>query len=77
MRHVQMMEFGIGERVCFQTDLRRVEGVLVRYNKKSVTVLSDDGERWTVSPGFLNRAEAKRATNLVEMRKADLGKYTD
>ena len=51
--HLKMMEFRIGERVWFHTDLRRVEGVLVRYNKKSVTVVTDDGERWTVSPGFL------------------------
>lgn len=75
--HVRMLEFSIGERVCFQTDLRRVEGVLVRYNKKSVTVVTDEGERWTVSPGFLQRAEAKgpdRMNNIVQMRKAEPGK---
>ena len=75
--HVKMMEFSIGERVWFQTDLRRVEGVLVRYNKKSVTVVTDDGERWTVSPGFLERAEAKgsgQMGRIVQMRKAEPGK---
>ena len=74
--HVKMMEFSIGERVWFQTDLRRVEGVLVRYNKKSVTVVTDDGERWTVSPGFLERAEAKSSgqmSHIVQMRKAEPG----
>lgn len=75
--HVKMMEFSIGQRVWFQTDLRRVEGVLVRYNKKSVTVVTDDGERWTVSPGFLQRAEPKasvQGNNIVQMRKAEPGK---
>lgn len=74
--HVKMLEFSIGERVWFQTDVRRVEGVLVRYNKKSVTVVTDDGERWTVSPGFLKRAEAKGSgpmNNIVQMRKAQPG----
>ena len=72
--HVKMMEFSIGERVWFQTDLRRVEGVLVRYNKKSVTVVTEEGERWTVSPGFLERAEAKgsgQVSHIVQMRKAE------
>jgi hypothetical protein len=42
--HVMMMDFSIGEGVWFRTDLRRVEGVLVGYNKKSVTVGTDDGQ---------------------------------
>ena len=54
--HVCMLEFKIGERVWFRTDVRKVEGVLVRYNKKSVTIVSNSGERWTVSPGLLHRS---------------------
>jgi len=73
--HVRMLEFKIGERVWFRTDVREVEGVLVRYNRKSVTVVSDSGERWTVSPGFLQRSassnSADEARNVIEMRKAD------
>ena len=76
--HVKMLEFRIGERVWFQTDLRRVEGVLVRYNKKSVTVVTDDGERWTVSPGFLQRAESADSIpekgNVVQIRKVEPGR---
>jgi hypothetical protein len=56
--HVRMLEFAIGERVWFQTESNRVEGMLVRYNKKSVTVVTDDGGRWTVSPALLRRAAA-------------------
>jgi hypothetical protein len=55
--HVRMLEFHIGERVSFQGDRQKVVvGTLVRYNKKSVTVVTDDGGRWTVSPGLLRKA---------------------
>ena len=55
--HVHMLEFRIGERVTFQPDGRKpVKGMLVRYNRKSVTVVTDDGRRWNVSPSLLSRA---------------------
>jgi hypothetical protein len=62
--HVTMLEFQIGERVWFENDRQeRIEGMLVRYNKKSVTVVTDAGARWTVSPGFLRRAATKSSTS--------------
>jgi hypothetical protein len=76
--HVRMLEFSIGERVWFQTDVRRVEGVLVRYNKKSVTVITDEGERWNVAPGLLQKGPAtdsvRENRNIVQMRKAEPAK---
>jgi hypothetical protein len=49
--------------------------VLVRYNKKSVTVVTDDGERWNVAPGLLQRGtaagSARESGNVVQMRKAE------
>lgn len=52
--HAQMLEFRIGDRVTFQTnDREAIEGMLTRYNKKTVTVIADDGRQWNVSPGFL------------------------
>src|SRR5258708_29524004 len=57
--HVQMLEFQIGERVWFQTDRdETVRGMVVRYNKKSVTVVTDDGHRWTGSPGFIGKTDS-------------------
>jgi hypothetical protein len=54
--HVDMLEFRIGERVTFQPDGRgSVQGMLVRYNRKSVTVVTDDGRRWNVSPSLLSK----------------------
>ena len=60
--HTQMLEFKIGDRVTFQADGRgSVEGMLTRYNRKSVTVVTDDGHRWNVSPAFLSRATGPSA----------------
>src|SRR5215218_5213058 len=57
--HTQMLEFKIGDRVTFQADGRgSVEGMLTRYNRKSVTVITDDGHHWNVAPGLLSRAAA-------------------
>jgi len=57
--HQAMMEFRIGDRVTFETqDAGHVFGVLTRYNKKSVTVITDAGQRWNVPPRFLRRAES-------------------
>src|SRR4051794_30755069 len=60
--HKQMLEFRIGDRVAFQVDGRgTVEGMLTRYNRKSVTVITDDGHHWNVAPGFLAKAAAPAA----------------
>lgn len=39
-------------------------GILTRYNKRSVTVISETGERWTVAPQFLNRVVEAEATEV-------------
>jgi hypothetical protein len=55
--HRAMLAFHIGDRVSFATDsTQTVEGTLVRYNRKTVTVIADDGRRWSVSPGLLRNA---------------------
>ena len=73
--HVQMMGYRIGERVWFQTDrAETVRGTVVRYNKKSVTVITEDGRRWTISPGFLRKATSdspiREASNVIEIESA-------
>ena len=42
--HVEMLEFKLGDRVTFQPPGHGpVEGMLTRYNKKTVTVVTDEG----------------------------------
>jgi hypothetical protein len=72
--HSEMLEFRIGDRVTFQPEGRApVLGVLIRYNKKTVTVLSDRGQRWNVSPGLLRQARGSESereqANVIRFRK--------
>lgn len=54
--HARMLDFSVGDRVSFQPDGRPpLFGILTRYNKKTVTVITEDGGRWTVSPQLLRR----------------------
>ena len=55
--HSAMLDFRIGERVKFHpTGSPEVTGILTRYNKKTVTVVTDAGQHWNVSPSLLARA---------------------
>jgi hypothetical protein len=54
--HSKMLDFKIGDRVTFQPEGRApVFGMLTRYNKKTVTVITDSGQHWNVAPGFLRK----------------------
>jgi hypothetical protein len=73
--HAEMLEFRIGDRVAFQSPGQGwVEGMLTRYNKKTVTVITDDGRQWNVSPTLLRKiappAGATAAgSNLIRLSK--------
>jgi hypothetical protein len=62
--HAEMLEFRIGDRVSFQPEGQgAVEGMLTRYNKKTVTVITDAGRHWNVSPNFLSKAVPRKDAN--------------
>ena len=71
--HAQMLEFRIGDRVSFQPDGHPlVTGMLTRYNKKTVTVIADTGQRWNVTPRLLGGAEDSREagdSNVIRLHK--------
>jgi hypothetical protein len=73
--HKRMLDFKIGDRVSFQPEGRAiVVGILTRYNKRTVTVITEAGERWNVAPNLLHRiVESSTAQednpNVVPMRK--------
>jgi hypothetical protein len=62
-RHSQMLDFKIGERVTFHPDGHPpLFGIVTRYNRKTVTVITDTGQHWNVAPGLLRQApSAQRA----------------
>jgi len=73
--HGQMLQFKIGDRVSFQLEGRQaLFGMLTRYNRKTVTVITDSGQRWNVAPKLLRRADSSNiaedvAPNVIRLRK--------
>jgi hypothetical protein len=70
--HSKMLDFRIGDRVTFQPEGRPpVVGMVTRYNKKTVTVITDSGQHWNVAPGLLRKAvptETSKA-KVIQLRK--------
>ena len=71
--HAEMMTFNIGEQVSFSPPGRDdVTGILVKYNKKTVSVLTEDGQKWNVSPHLLKpvrgpKRKVKGSGKVIEM----------
>lgn len=54
-----MASFTKGDRVGFQApDGRMLEGIVLRLNKKTVSVATDDGHQWNVAPGLLRLVQS-------------------
>jgi len=67
--HSKMLEFSIGERVSFRPDGQDIKtGILTRYNRKTVTVITDSGEQWNVAPSFLKRADESKVLNKPDLK---------
>jgi len=55
--HATMLDFRIGEKVRFHPDgHQELTGTITKYNKRTVTVITEGGQHWNVSPGFLKKA---------------------
>jgi len=73
--HGRMLQFKIGDRVSFQPEGHSVViGMLTRYNRKTVTVITDSGQRWNVTPALLRRVNNSSraddlAPNVIPLRK--------
>jgi len=73
--HSQMLDFRIGDPVTFEPDGRPpMFGIITRYNKKTVTVITDGGQHWNVAPTLLSRVPSndrseKHNPKVVQLRK--------
>ena len=68
--HQEMMKFSIGEKVSFEPPGRgRQMGTLVKYNKKSVTVITEEGQKWTVSPHLLSKIKNIKKSKVKKRTK--------
>ena len=60
--HVGMLDFRLGDRVTFEPPGRQtLHGILTRFNRKTVTVITDDDHHWNVAPSLLSKAGAAEA----------------
>jgi hypothetical protein len=72
--HSNMMEFSIGEKVSFSPSRSvKLYGTISKYNKKTVTIFTDEGEKWNVPPSLLNKVESKKnkgdkSNNVIEYK---------
>jgi hypothetical protein len=71
--HNEMMQFSPGEQVSFEPPGRgRQIGTLVKFNKKTVTIITENGQKWNVSPHLLSkvknvRQKDKRAGHVIDL----------
>lgn len=70
-----MMKFNVGAKVCFDSTRHGMQvGILIKFNQKTVTVLTDEGRQWKVSPQMLSPIveEAAAGINVIDMKKKKL-----
>lgn len=73
--HHEMMQFSPGEQVSFEPPGRgRLIGTLVKYNKKTVTIITESGQKWNVSPHLLSKVKSTKkqgqnSDNVIELPK--------
>ncbi len=55
---VVMMQFCLGEKVSFDPPGKeRQIGTLLKFNKKTVTVITESGQKWNLSPQVLRKVK--------------------
>lgn len=53
--HVNMMQYNLGAQVSFEGHYGEREiGTLVKFNRKTVTIITESGQRWNVPPEYLS-----------------------
>ena len=73
--HEEMMQFSPGDKVSFQPSGReRQVGILVKFNKKTVTVITESGQKWNISPQILSKVKNVKPqkggkSNVIEINK--------
>lgn len=51
---VMLARFSVGDRVSFpSTAGDQKSGIIIRLNKKTASIATDDGQQWNVHPSFL------------------------
>ncbi len=73
--HAHMLEFSIGEKVSFQPEGHPLlSGIVAKYNRKSVTLITENGQQWRVAPVFLRKANSPARSAAGSARIIDMPK---
>jgi hypothetical protein len=54
---VSMSKFHVGDEVWFDHYGTKITGRIIKFNVKTVTIISSDDHRWNVSPGLINKPQ--------------------
>jgi hypothetical protein len=70
---VMLANFSEGDRVSFPASdgLRRC-GVIVRLNKKTASIVTDEGQRWKVHPSFLSAIASEQNQQPVKKHQGEI-----
>ncbi len=70
---VMLANFNVGDRIRFPTGAGDEKtGVIIRLNKKTASIATDDGHRWNVHPGFLIADASPKAENAEQRPVAEI-----
>ena len=64
----QLDRFEPGDRVSFQSDGRTVTGIVIRVNRKTLSIHTDDHGRWNIHPKFLTKIQTANSPLPQEVR---------
>lgn len=71
--HEEMMRFNPGDQVCFEPPGRgKLFGTLVKYNKRTVTIITESGQKWNVSPHLLSKVKnvkERKQGKIIDLHK--------
>jgi hypothetical protein len=72
--HARMLDFSVGEKVSFQPDGHPVLfATIVKYNRKTVTLITEGGQQWNVAPVFLRKLTYMGQATAFDCPVASLG----
>ena len=63
----QLDQFEVGDRVSFQSDGRAAEGIVVRVNRKTLSVVTGN-THWRIPPRFLTKLPGPKAQLPADVR---------
>jgi len=67
--HKSMMQFHPGARVSFDSPSgERLSGTVMKFNRKTVTVVTDTSQRWNISPHLLSPIKNVHAGTVVDIK---------